>query len=199
MPSSHPEALAGKTDTHPDAEEVIKNTAAMIFAGGADTTVSTLRTFMLAMTLFSEAQKKARAELDDVLGNDRLPEFKDKGLSSVNLLHDEADFGPDTDNLISERFLQEGIRDPGNTGTFGFGRRVCPGRFMAEESLFISIASILYLFELSGSRDRSGNETPVEYERTSVFFSLPKNFMCTIKPRSKAAEELILSDNTAQG
>ncbi|KIJ33001.1 hypothetical protein M422DRAFT_78260, partial [Sphaerobolus stellatus SS14] len=233
--SSHLEAIAAKKDSPPDAEEVIKNTAAVIFAGGADTTVNSLATFVLAMILFPEVQKKAQAELDDAIGSDRLPEFGDKSslpytvaiyketmrwhpLLPLGVPHAvseddviegyfipkgaiicgntwyaeySADFGPDTNKFIPERFLQAGIRSPGNTGAFGFGRRICPGRFMAEDSLFISIASILHLFEISGPRDSSGNETPVQYEWTSGIFSSPTDFQCTIKPRSKAAEELI--------
>ncbi|KAI0295706.1 cytochrome P450 [Russula brevipes] len=58
-------------------EELIKDSAAVAYAAGADTSVSTMTTFMLAMTLHPEAQKRAQAELDAVLG-DRLPTFADK-------------------------------------------------------------------------------------------------------------------------
>ncbi len=33
---------------------------------------------MLAMTLYPEAQRKAQAEIDDVVGNTRLPVFSDE-------------------------------------------------------------------------------------------------------------------------
>jgi cytochrome P450 len=58
-------------------EQMIKDCAAVAYAAGADTTVSTLTTFFLAMTLHPEAQKRAQAELDVVVG-DRLPTFADK-------------------------------------------------------------------------------------------------------------------------
>lgn len=58
-------------------EELIKDSAAVAYAAGADTSVSTLTTFILAMTLHPEAQKHAQAELDAVLG-DRLPTFSDR-------------------------------------------------------------------------------------------------------------------------
>lgn len=58
-------------------EELIKDSAAVAYAAGADTSVSTLTTFILAMTLHPEAQKRAQAELDTVVG-DRLPTFSDK-------------------------------------------------------------------------------------------------------------------------
>jgi len=45
---------------------------------GSDTTSSTLYGFMQAMLLFPEAQKKAQAELDRVVGTDRLPTMEDE-------------------------------------------------------------------------------------------------------------------------
>ena len=45
-------------------------------SAGADTTASAIGTFFLAMVCYPEAQKKAQAELDEVL-NGRLPEHSD--------------------------------------------------------------------------------------------------------------------------
>ncbi|KAH9177611.1 cytochrome P450, partial [Lactarius sanguifluus] len=61
-------------------EELIKDSpAAVAYAAGADTSVSTLTTFFLAMTLYPEAQKRAQAELDVVVTvGGRLPTFSDK-------------------------------------------------------------------------------------------------------------------------
>lgn len=33
--------------------------------------------------------------------------------------------------------------------TFGFGRRVCPGRYVADNALFITIAQVLSVFNIS--------------------------------------------------
>ncbi|KAF9522935.1 cytochrome P450 [Crepidotus variabilis] len=55
----------------------LKWTAASMYSGGADTTVSIEYGFFLAMVLFPEVQKKAQAEIDAVVGNDRLPSFAD--------------------------------------------------------------------------------------------------------------------------
>ncbi|KIJ39734.1 hypothetical protein M422DRAFT_257326 [Sphaerobolus stellatus SS14] len=89
--------------------------------------------------------------------------------------------------------MEPGRRDPGQTGAFGYGRRVCPGRYMAENSLFIAVASILQNFDITPARDSLGKEVMPEYEWTSGFFSSPTDYQCTIKSRSKAAEERILS------
>lgn len=39
--------------------------------------VSTIQTFFLAMVLHPEIQQRAQKQLDDIVGADRLPEFKD--------------------------------------------------------------------------------------------------------------------------
>lgn len=41
-------------------------------------TVSSLGTFVLAMMLSPEIQRKAQKQLDDVIGQDRLPNFDDE-------------------------------------------------------------------------------------------------------------------------
>ncbi|KAF5571206.1 oxidoreductase [Fusarium pseudoanthophilum] len=65
--------------------------AASLYAAGADTTVSAITTFFLAMTLFPEAQKKAQCEIDKVIGNERLPTLSDRqSLPYVNALVKEV-------------------------------------------------------------------------------------------------------------
>ncbi|KAJ8583010.1 cytochrome P450 [Rhizopogon salebrosus TDB-379] len=55
-----------------------KWSAAALYGGGADTTVSSIYSFFLAMTVFPDVQKKAQAEIDAVVGPDRLPSFADR-------------------------------------------------------------------------------------------------------------------------
>nr|RBQ90699.1 hypothetical protein FVER53263_12380 [Fusarium verticillioides] len=65
--------------------------AASLYAAGADTTVSAITTFFLAMTLFSKAQKKAQWEIDEVIGSERLPSLSDRqSLPYVNALVKEV-------------------------------------------------------------------------------------------------------------
>ncbi|KAG6842992.1 hypothetical protein H0H93_002633, partial [Arthromyces matolae] len=63
-----------------DAEEEfeIKWSAASLYSGGADTTVSAIYSFFLAMALHPDVLKKAQAELDAVVGTERLPTFEDR-------------------------------------------------------------------------------------------------------------------------
>lgn len=60
--------------------EVIKLTATSLYAGASDTTVSAMRSFLLAMTIYPDVQRKAQGEIDNVVGPDRLPGFADRPL-----------------------------------------------------------------------------------------------------------------------
>ncbi|KAG6886644.1 hypothetical protein C0992_002970, partial [Termitomyces sp. T32_za158] len=76
----HCSAIASETD--------IKSVAATVFSAGADTTVSAARTYIYAMLVNPEAQKKAQDEIDNVVGWNRLPDFSDR----PNLPYVEAVF-----------------------------------------------------------------------------------------------------------
>ncbi|PPQ70878.1 putative Dimethyltryptamine 4-hydroxylase (PsiH) [Gymnopilus dilepis] len=56
-------------------EHVIRNTAMEVNVGGADTTVSAVAAFILAMVKYPDVQRKVQAELDAVGCRDELPEF----------------------------------------------------------------------------------------------------------------------------
>ncbi|KAG1884670.1 cytochrome P450 [Suillus subluteus] len=49
-----------------------------IYAAGADTTASSLTSFILAMMLYPEVQKHAQAEIDAIVGQDQFPAFNDR-------------------------------------------------------------------------------------------------------------------------
>jgi cytochrome P450 len=58
--------------------ELIKGTATSLYAGASDTTVSAMRAFFLAMTIYPEYVRMAQEEIDTVIGNDRLPDIEDR-------------------------------------------------------------------------------------------------------------------------
>ncbi|KAF7368570.1 Cytochrome P450 [Mycena venus] len=59
-------------------EHHVQQTAGTMYIGGADTTVSALGTFVLAMLTNPTAQKKAQAEIDSFTGGRHLPSFEDE-------------------------------------------------------------------------------------------------------------------------
>lgn len=74
-----------------EAEDVIKWVVGAVYSGGADTTVCALSTFVLAMVLYPGAQATAQAEIDRVVGTDRLPGIADRPrLAYVEALYKET-------------------------------------------------------------------------------------------------------------
>ncbi|TBU23431.1 O-methylsterigmatocystin oxidoreductase [Dichomitus squalens] len=65
-------------DKNKDEMDTAKRAAAAAYIAGADTTLSTLSTFLAAMASHPEAQKCAQKELSRVIGSDRLPTLADK-------------------------------------------------------------------------------------------------------------------------
>jgi hypothetical protein len=57
--------------------ETIKGLAAVAYLAGSDTTVGAVISFFLAMLVYPNVQAKAQAEIDRVVGKDRLPEPED--------------------------------------------------------------------------------------------------------------------------
>ncbi|KAJ3553206.1 hypothetical protein NM688_g3738 [Phlebia brevispora] len=62
----------------PANEDILKGVTASLYGGGADTTVSSVYSFFLAMVLYPDVQKRAQAEIDNVIGHDGLPTFEDR-------------------------------------------------------------------------------------------------------------------------
>jgi cytochrome P450 len=215
---------------------VVKWTAASLYTGGADTTVSSLTIFCLAMTLYPEVQKKAQEEIDRVVGTDRLPTFGDRAslpyveavvketmrwhpigpmgvphmsteddeydgylipkgailMPNVWLMthdpetyHDPARFNPD--RFLSDKSDGEATpeQDP-NRYVFGFGRRICPGRVLADQSIYLTIAQMLAVFEFSKP---DGAEIHPEFEAGII--SHPRPFQTNIEVRDPQREKLI--------
>ncbi|EGN99063.1 hypothetical protein SERLA73DRAFT_73633 [Serpula lacrymans var. lacrymans S7.3] len=77
-PFSFVSNLLGEANLSVNDEHAIKWSAAAMYGAGADTTVSALYSFFLAMTLHPEAQRAAQAEIDAVIGSDRLPTLADR-------------------------------------------------------------------------------------------------------------------------
>src|SRR5580658_4152704 len=77
--------------------------------------------------------------------------FSDFNTVNRGFTHDPKTFhNPMT--FKPERFLGLEDRDPEpdpNTLSFGFGRRICPGRVLADTSVYLTIAQSLAVFNIS--------------------------------------------------
>ncbi|KAJ8583378.1 cytochrome P450 [Rhizopogon salebrosus TDB-379] len=59
-------------------QTALKGTAATAITGAYETTTGTLMIFLLVMVLYPDVQTRSRAEIDSVVGRDRLPTFEDR-------------------------------------------------------------------------------------------------------------------------
>ncbi|THH01737.1 hypothetical protein EW026_g988 [Hermanssonia centrifuga] len=90
------------------------------------------------------------------------------------MAHDPKDY-PCPEQFNPERFITDGtldtnVRDP-STIAFGFGRRVCPGRHLAKDTLFLTIASTLYVYDIEAALDEERKPYALRAEQTTAFLS----------------------------
>ncbi|PFH47239.1 hypothetical protein AMATHDRAFT_6962 [Amanita thiersii Skay4041] len=242
MATSLLESLPDEDDPKRVEEETIaRNVTGVSYTGSA------MEIFFLAMAMFPEVQKRAQAELDIVVGPDRLPSFDDMySLHYINaiaretmrwllvlplgvghmvtdddvydgyhipkgtivlgnawaILHDPEIYS-DPHEFKPGRFMKDGkfnidgILDPHEVA-FGYGRRVCIGKHLSSNSLFITIASVLAVYDILPPLDEDGSPIPLKAEVSSGLFSRPVSLECMIKPRSVVAKELILSSESQE-
>ncbi|KAF5315063.1 hypothetical protein D9619_007436 [Psilocybe cf. subviscida] len=99
----------------------------------------------------------------------------------------------DPEAFKPERFFDEdgSLNDDNIDYSFGFGRRTCPGRHMARATIWLSMATTLWAFNIAKTKDASGNEIPINVEYTDGTISHPYPHVCSITPRSPRTGEII--------
>ncbi|KAH0006076.1 putative cytochrome P450, partial [Aureobasidium melanogenum] len=98
--------------------------------------------------------------------------------------HDPETFKP-------ERFLPPYDEPQATSFTFGFGRRICPGRVLADASLFLVIAQSLAVFDINKKVDKEGKVVEPVHEFMGGTVSYPKAFEVSVVPRSQRHENLV--------
>jgi len=214
------------------SEDDVAWTAGIMFGAGSDTSVAALAVFVLAMVLHPAVAQKAQAEIDRVVGRDRLPRFADQehlpyvgaliketmrwrpiaplGIARRAMQDDVYDgydiprgsmvipniwaichdpvLYPNPAELNPERFLTEdgqheinpsGVR--ADAHAFGFGRRICGGMAVANNTLFIDIACILWAFNFLPADD--GPPSADAFLDHGIVMH-PSPFHCKIVPRA---------------
>jgi cytochrome P450 len=76
---------------------------------------------------------------------------------------DPRTFEPDRHNVdltIGETVQSSDIS--GRIWTFGAGRRICPGLHLAENTVSLAIARMLWAFDISREKDENGNEIDID-------------------------------------
>ncbi len=94
-----------------------------------------------------------------------------------SMLHDEQ-YYPNPTEFRPERFLlpdgtpNPDAKDPG-AFAFGFGRRICPGRFLSDTSLYSVITSVLAVYDILPALDANGKEEKVTPAWTTGLVQYP--------------------------
>ncbi|EKM55874.1 uncharacterized protein PHACADRAFT_195925 [Phanerochaete carnosa HHB-10118-sp] len=137
-----------------------------------------------------------RVMADDEYNGYHIPEGSIIMGNSWAILHDEDTY-PDPYSFNPKRFLSEDgkLREdvPKPMEAFGYGRRICPGRHFALETLFTAVSNILAVFTIEKAVDEDGKVVEVREEFVPHVFSPPKPFKARFKARYPEAESLIRS------
>jgi cytochrome P450 len=187
------------------------------------------------MMLYPEVQTKLQAQIDTVVGPDRLPTFEDRDslpyveavmkelfrwmpvmpagvphrasedyvykgyvipkgalvlpniwamMHDPNVYHNPSTFNPD-------RFLgDKPERDPTSV-CFGFGRRICPGRKLADATVWISIVKFAFALQITKPIDKDGKLVEPEVVQSSGIISHVVPFVCDVKPRNERVAKMV--------
>ncbi|KAK7676908.1 hypothetical protein QCA50_020164 [Cerrena zonata] len=252
------ERLSGGKSLKVEDEELARNITGIAYAGksvsmtvirlilnvfsislaAVDTTTYSAKAFLLGVSLYPEVKRKAQAELDRVVGPNRLPDFSDydnliyiqaialesirwmiifplgvshrlicddeyrgffipKGTTVIpnlwSILHNSEDY-PEPMQFNPDRFIKNGRLDPDVrnplTFTFGFGRRICPGRWLSSASIFMTIASVLHTMDVHAPTLDSESIDLFAVKTEGILMNLA-DIPFTLTARSKAAGKLI--------
>ena len=237
---------------------------ASLFGAGSDTTASTLCSGFLALVTHPQTLKLAHAELDSVVGSNRMPTFEDeKSLPYIRSLAKEIlrwrpvailggtphastegdvykewyiprgttvlgntwainmnetyykhpdDFEParflslELKGAEVPEYLRAGVDrellravkseknhpSPSGHSSFGWGRRICPGQGLAENSLFIALSRVLWAFDIlpADGKELTDYDTSMD-AYTDGFNIRPRKFECVVRLRDEGREEVL--------
>ncbi|KAK5162733.1 uncharacterized protein LTR77_011216 [Saxophila tyrrhenica] len=217
-----------------------------LLEAGSDTTAAILYGFILAMLVWPSVQEKVRAEVDSVVGAERLPTIDDypnlpyvrscikesmrwmptvilgvphaalredhyngyripAGATVINnvwAIHMDDKRSPSPRTFNPDRFADDtrtlyesatGEASKRDNYVFGAGRRLCQGIHIAERSLFLGIARLMWAFEFTPAIDeRTGQKVTYDVDDLVGGITVePRHYPCTITSRSGAKAELI--------
>ncbi|KAK7685292.1 hypothetical protein QCA50_011655 [Cerrena zonata] len=102
---------------------------------------------------------------------------------------------PEPHKFNPDRFLNSNRTTDPSDYIFGFGRRICPGRHLAENFIFLMISNILSNFTISPPTEKHSDGLPLPSEAVfaPAMVSCPEPFAFNIKPRTEEHAEFVTS------
>ncbi|RDW93644.1 cytochrome P450 [Aspergillus mulundensis] len=104
--------------------------------------------------------------------------------------HDPA-VHADPDAFDPDRFLAPRNEPESYMELWGYGRRICPGRFFADAGLYLNIVQSLAVFDLRKAVGEDGVEIGLDMKPKPGVLAYPTKFEYRIEPRSERHVELI--------
>ncbi|OTA57464.1 cytochrome P450 [Hypoxylon sp. EC38] len=216
----------------------IQGASGAVFIAGSNTTFATTTIAILNMMLNPDVFEKARAEIDRVVGTDRLPTLEDRPnlryidylveetsrwrpLSPIGIPHRSLNddvyngmFIPkgtlvyyntfamsrdqtvykNPDKFNPDRYIPKeegGDGEPLLVGPFGFGRRVCVGRHLAQASVWIMMATLIATTDISKPIGLDGKPIEQTITFSTGLSSHPGKLDVVFRPRSEKALRLL--------
>ncbi|TFK74834.1 cytochrome P450 [Pluteus cervinus] len=104
---------------------------------------------------------------DDVVGGYFIPKGTVVWTNIWAMTHDPNVY-EDPDEFRPERFLNPdgSLNNDDKVLAFGFGRRICVGRHLADSAVWLTIAAVIATFDFYPARGESGEEIPIKTEYT---------------------------------
>ncbi|KAG6910304.1 hypothetical protein DXG01_011701 [Tephrocybe rancida] len=189
-------------------EAVIKALGASTFAGEPfiANMLAYMMTYVMAMIKFPEAQKRAQAEIDEVIGNKRLPTFEDRaslpyveglfreifrwhGPAPLGVPHSTVD-----DDVYNGYFIPKGRAMWRDERVYAQPEEFRPERFLNADGTVNSKFPPTFGFGRRKAKDAAGNDIEVPEKYGDGIVSQPLPFECSITPRSEAVKQLIIDN-----
>ncbi|KAK5996404.1 Cytochrome P450 monooxygenase CLM2 [Cladobotryum mycophilum] len=111
--------------------------------------------------------------------------------SSTWWLTHDPEIYQDPNSFAPERYMEPRNEADPRKWVYGYGRRVCPGRHLAEDMFFLSMVNILSVYNIGKAVDQQGKEITPEINVTPGIVSQQQEFPYKITPRSEEHAELL--------